>query len=63
MNLLGVVFDLDGTLILSHHDFRRMQDEVVRLAEAFGVPQGRIQMTEPIGTTQTIRTARRQSCF
>ena len=60
MQLRGIVFDLDGTLIVSHHDFRRMQEEVVSLAEEFGVPQGRIQVTEAIGTTQTIRGARSQ---
>jgi phosphoglycolate phosphatase len=60
MRPLGIVFDLDGTLVLSHHDFRRMRDEVVRTAEEFGIPPGRIQVTERIGTTQTISVARRE---
>jgi phosphoglycolate phosphatase len=46
--LLGVVFDLDGTLVLSHHDFGRMRREVIRIAEQYGVPPGRLTVTEPI---------------
>lgn len=46
--LLGVVFDLDGTLIQSHHDFRRMRAEVIRLAVAHGVAPGRLRPEEPI---------------
>src|SRR5688572_25831652 len=60
MRPLGIVFDLDGTLVLSHHDFRRMQDEVVRLAETFGLLPGQIQVSERIGTTQTISVAHRE---
>lgn len=46
--LLGVVFDLDGTLVLSHHDFGRIRREVVRLAEANGVPPGRVTVGQPV---------------
>lgn len=47
--LLGIVFDLDGTLIDSHHDFRRMRREVIRIAERNGVVPGRLnaEMTIP----------------
>jgi HAD superfamily hydrolase (TIGR01549 family) len=46
--LLGIVFDLDGTLVLSHHDFGRMRSEVIRLAEHYGVPPGHLSVQEPI---------------
>lgn len=46
--LLGIVFDLDGTLILSHHDFGRMRTEVVRLAERYGVTPGHLSTQDPI---------------
>jgi HAD superfamily hydrolase (TIGR01549 family) len=46
--LLGVVFDLDGTLVLSHHDFGRMRSEVIRIAERYGVTPGHLSVTEPI---------------
>lgn len=46
--LLGVVFDLDGTLVLSHHDFGRMRAEVIRLAEHYGVPPGHLSVQDPI---------------
>ncbi|MCI4339804.1 MAG: HAD family hydrolase [Thermoplasmata archaeon] len=46
--LLGVVFDLDGTLVLSSHDFGRMRREVIRLAEHAGVIPGHLTPTEPI---------------
>ncbi len=46
--LLGVVFDLDGTLVLSHHDFGRMRAEVIRLAEKYGVVPGHLSVQEPI---------------
>ena len=46
--LLGVVFDLDGTLILSDHDFGRMRHEVVRLAERAGVPPRTISPDQPV---------------
>jgi phosphoglycolate phosphatase len=46
--LLGVVFDLDGTLVLSRHDFRRMRAEVIRIAQQYGVPPGRLTLDQPI---------------
>jgi len=46
--LLGVVFDLDGTLILSNHDFRRMRREAIRLAEQAGVVPGHLHPEETI---------------
>ncbi|MGA9840101.1 MAG: HAD family hydrolase [Thermoplasmata archaeon] len=46
--LLGVVFDLDGTLVLSHHDFGRMRAEVIRVAEKYGVVPGHLSVEEPI---------------
>lgn len=46
--LLGIVFDLDGTLVLSHHDFGRMRAEVIRLAERCGVPPGHLSVQDPI---------------
>jgi len=46
--LLGIVFDLDGTLVLSDHDFVRMRREVVRLAERYGVPAGRLSPNDRI---------------
>jgi len=46
--LLGVVFDLDGTLVLSRHDFVRMRQNVVRIAEKYGVVPGHLSVSEPI---------------
>ena len=46
--LLGIVFDLDGTLVVSHHDFGRMRSEVVRLAEKYGVMPGHLSVQDPI---------------
>jgi phosphoglycolate phosphatase len=46
--LLGVVFDLDGTLVLSRHDFGRMRREVIRIAEQYGVPPGHLSVAQPI---------------
>jgi phosphoglycolate phosphatase-like HAD superfamily hydrolase len=46
--LLGVVFDLDGTLVLSHHDFGRMRAEVIRIAEQHGVTPGHLSVQDPI---------------
>ena len=46
--LLGVVFDLDGTLVLSAHDFARMRREVVRLAEHYGVFPGKLSTNQPV---------------
>jgi phosphoglycolate phosphatase-like HAD superfamily hydrolase len=46
--LLGVAFDLDGTLVLSNHDFLRMRAEAVRVAEKNGAPPGRLSVADPI---------------
>src|SRR5580658_654089 len=46
--LLGVVFDLDGTLVLSEHDFGKMRKAVIRIAERSGVVPGHLSPTEPI---------------
>jgi phosphoglycolate phosphatase-like HAD superfamily hydrolase len=46
--ILGVVFDLDGTLVLSHHDFGRIRAEVVRIAERHGVVPGHLSVHDPV---------------
>jgi phosphoglycolate phosphatase len=46
--LLGIVFDLDGTLVLSHHDFGRMRSEVIRIAQQYGVMPGHLSVQDPI---------------
>ena len=46
--ILGIVFDLDGTLILSHHDFGHMRRELIRIAERYGVVPGHLSVSEPI---------------
>ncbi len=46
--LLGVVFDLDGTLVLSDHDFHRMRREVIRVAERHGVTPGHLSVHETV---------------
>jgi HAD superfamily hydrolase (TIGR01549 family) len=56
--LLGVVFDLDGTLVLSHHDFGRMRAEVIRVAEKYGVVPGHLSVNEPIH--RIVETARQE---
>lgn len=45
---LGIVFDLDGTLVDSQHDFPKLRKTVVRLAERYGVPPGRLSITETV---------------
>jgi phosphoglycolate phosphatase-like HAD superfamily hydrolase len=49
--LLGIVFDLDGTLVLSHHDFVRMRQNLIRIAEKYGVTPGRLSVDDPIHRT------------
>ncbi|MGA8302151.1 MAG: HAD family hydrolase [Thermoplasmata archaeon] len=56
--LLGVVFDLDGTLVLSHHDFGRMRAELIRIAEKYGVIPGHLSVEEPIH--RIVETARQE---
>ncbi|MGB6499891.1 MAG: HAD family hydrolase [Thermoplasmata archaeon] len=46
--ILGVVFDLDGTLVLSHHDFGRIRSEVIRTAERHGVVPGHLSVHDPV---------------
>ncbi|HTP54531.1 MAG TPA: HAD family hydrolase [Thermoplasmata archaeon] len=46
--ILGVVFDLDGTLVLSHHDFGRIRGAVVKAAERHGVVPGTLSVREPV---------------
>ena len=46
--ILGVAFDLDGTLVLSHHDFGRIRSAVVRVAEKHGVVPGQLSVGEPV---------------
>jgi len=54
--VLGIAFDLDGTLVLSRHDFLRMRSEVVRLAMKYGVPAGQLSTERPIH--QIVESAR-----
>jgi HAD superfamily hydrolase (TIGR01549 family) len=49
--LLGIVFDLDGTLVLSNHDFVRMRKSVIALAEKYGVMPGHLSVSDPIHRT------------
>jgi phosphoglycolate phosphatase len=56
--LLGIVFDLDGTLVISHHDFSKMRGEVVRLAEKYGVTPGHLSVQDPIH--RIVETAREE---
>jgi phosphoglycolate phosphatase len=46
--VLGVVFDLDGTLVESPHDFDRMRREVIRIAERSGVVPGHLSIRQTI---------------
>jgi HAD superfamily hydrolase (TIGR01549 family) len=52
---LGIVFDLDGTLVDSQHDFPRLRKTVVQIAERYGVPPGRLSITETV--VRTLRDA------
>ena len=45
---LGIVFDLDGTLVDSQHDFPRLRKTVVQLAEKYGVPPGRLSIHDTV---------------
>lgn len=56
--LLGVVFDLDGTLVLSHHDFGRIRHEVIRIAERHGVTPGTLSVRDPVH--RIVESAREQ---
>ena len=60
--ILGVAFDLDGTLILSHHDFGRIRAEVVRIAERHGVMPGHLTTRDPVHRiVETAREAMRSA--
>ena len=50
-SFLGVVFDLDGTLITSHHDFPKMRAAVVLAAERHGAVPGRLRPGETVVAT------------
>jgi phosphoglycolate phosphatase len=47
----AVVFDLDGTLITSHHDFPKMRRAIVQMAELHGVPPGQLHPGETVPAT------------
>jgi N-acetyl-D-muramate 6-phosphate phosphatase len=53
----GVIFDLDGTLVLSHHDFARMQEAAVRIAIRWGAQRDRLSLTERVGTSEVVAHA------
>jgi HAD superfamily hydrolase (TIGR01549 family) len=59
--LLGIVFDLDGTLVLSSHDFVRMRREVVRIAERHGVVPGHLSVEQTIAELQAASVAEIES--
>lgn len=46
--ILGIVFDLDGTLVDSRHDFARMRKEVIASAVRHGVDPTHLSPQEPI---------------
>jgi len=54
---LGIVFDLDGTLVDSQIDFPRLRKTVVRTAEKYGVPPGRLSITETVNRLMRDATA------
>jgi len=49
--ILGIVFDLDGTLVLSRHDFPRMRAAVVMAAEHHGLPKGTMRPGDSVAAT------------
>jgi phosphoglycolate phosphatase len=51
--ILGIVFDLDGTLITSQHDFPRMRLAVVVAATRHGVPRGVLTPADTVAATFT----------
>jgi phosphoglycolate phosphatase len=46
--LLGVVFDLDGTLVVSPHPYDKMRRETIRIAEQHGVPPSQLSPHQTI---------------
>ncbi|HTT25870.1 MAG TPA: HAD family hydrolase [Thermoplasmata archaeon] len=54
----AIVFDLDGTLITSRHDFPKMRRAIVQMAELHGVPPGALHPGETVpGTLEAARSA------
>jgi phosphoglycolate phosphatase len=47
----AIIFDLDGTLILSRHDFPKMRLAIVQMAELHGVPKGQLHPGETVPAT------------
>ncbi len=47
----AIVFDLDGTLITSRHDFPKMRRAIVQMAELHGVPPGVLHPGETVPAT------------
>lgn len=58
--LRGVVFDLDGTLVVSHHDFPRMREAIAELASKYGARPEPSAPSERVGTSETMRAVRRR---
>ncbi len=61
--LLGIVFDLDGTLVESSHDFHRMRQQTILVAQKFGVRPGLLKPDQPVArimdtATQELQAAR-----
>lgn len=61
--LLGIVFDLDGTLVESSHDFRRMRLQTIAVAQKYGVRPGLLKPDQPVArlmdtATQELLAAR-----
>jgi len=46
--LLGIVFDLDGTLVVSRHDFHQMRREVILLSTRYGVNPQHLSVEMPM---------------
>ena len=46
--LLGVVFDLDSTLVISRHDIYRIRREVIQLSQRYGVNPQHLSVEMPM---------------
>lgn len=46
--LLGIVFDLDGTLVISRHDFHQMRREVIQISQRYGVNPQHLSVEMPM---------------
>lgn len=51
--ILGIVFDLDGTLVTTRHDFPKMRRVVIEEAERYGVPRGHLSPAETVMATMS----------